>query len=160
MLDTGDCQRFVTRFGHLFEHSPWVVERAWNKRPFADVSALETALMASVSEASEAEQLALIRAHPRLGVKQALTDASDAEQAGAGLQTLNTEEFQRFAALNAAYEEKFGFPFIICVGRKSKAEILAAFEERLGHNAVTEHDTALREIGSIARLRLAKVLSA
>ncbi len=159
MLDTGDCQRFVTRFGHLFEHSPWVAERAWNKRPFADVSALETALIASVHEASEAEQLALIRAHPRLGVKQALTDASGAEQAGAGLQTLNTEEFQRFAALNAAYEEKFGFPFIICVGHRTKSEILTAFEARLDHDAATEHKTALHEIGWIARLRLEKALS-
>jgi OHCU decarboxylase len=160
MLDTGDCQEFVTRFGHVFEHSPWVVERAWSKRPFADVRALEAALIASVSEASQAEQLALIRAHPRLGVKQALTDASAAEQAGAGLQTLNTEEFERFAALNAAYEKKFGFPFIICVGRKSKAEILAAFEARLGHDTATEHQTALGEIGWIARLRLEKALIA
>jgi 2-oxo-4-hydroxy-4-carboxy-5-ureidoimidazoline decarboxylase len=160
MLDTGDCQTFVTRFGHLFEHSPWVVERAWSKRPFADAKALDAALMESVHEASQAEQLALIRAHPRLGIAQALTDASEAEQAGAGLKALNGEEFQRFAALNAAYEETFGFPFIICVGRKTKTEILAAFEARLGHDAATEHEIALHEIGWIARLRLAKALGA
>jgi len=160
VIDAADRAAFVARFEHLFEHSPWVVERAWEKRPFADAEALHNAFMATVHEAETPEQLALIRAHPQLGVKQALTDASEAEQAGAGLKALSAEEFERFARLNAAYQEKFGFPFIVCVGRKTKAGILEAFEARLHNDAAAERQIALDEIGWIAKLRLNQALDA
>jgi 2-oxo-4-hydroxy-4-carboxy-5-ureidoimidazoline decarboxylase len=160
MIEANDRAAFVKRFEHLFEHSPWVVEGAWESRPFENAEALHEAFMAAVTAADKDGQLALIRAHPQLGVKQALTDSSDAEQAGAGLKALSAEEFQRFAALNAAYQEKFGFPFIVCVGRmKSKAAIFEAFEARLGNDAAAEHAAALQEIGWIAKLRLAQVLT-
>jgi 2-oxo-4-hydroxy-4-carboxy-5-ureidoimidazoline decarboxylase len=145
---------FVTKFGHLFEHSPWVVERAWEMAPFADEDALHAAMMRVVDEAGTEAQLALIRAHPELAARTALTPESSAEQAGAGLKHLTAAEFDRFAALNAAYREKFGFPFIICVRLQTKASIFAAFEQRLQNDAAEEQARALAQIGLITRLRL------
>ena len=146
---------FVARYGDLFEHSPWVVERAAARRPFVD---LHAGLMAELHDARADEQLALIRAHPELAGKAAidgtLTDASAAEQASAGLDRMTAEEYARFHALNAAYRERFGFPFLICVRRSDKTGILAAMEQRLHHDARTEIATALAEIGHIVRLRL------
>lgn len=148
-------EAFVARHGDLFEHSPWIVERAAARRPFADTHA---ALMAVVHDATADEQLALIRAHPELAGKAAvdgtLTDASAAEQASAGLDRMSPEEYTRFHALNAAYAARFAFPFIICVRLASKSGILAAMERRLENDRETEIATALREIGQIVRLRL------
>jgi OHCU decarboxylase len=145
---------FVNTFGHLFEYSPWVVERAWKQQPFADEAALHAAFMKIVMNAPSAEQLALIRAHPQLGIKTALTADSEHEQSGAGLKSLSQQDFETFSALNAAYNDKFGFPFIICVRLQTKASILAAFKQRLLNDAATEHQAALTEIGHITRLRL------
>jgi 2-oxo-4-hydroxy-4-carboxy-5-ureidoimidazoline decarboxylase len=140
----------------LFEHSPWVEARA-DARPASGDRHAD--LMAVVREASPEEQLALIRAHPELAGKAAvggrLTKASAAEQASAGLDRLSQAEFDRFHALNAAYAEKFGFPFIICVRLTDKAGILAAMERRLAHDRATEIAAALGQIGEIVRLRLA-----
>ncbi|MBA3054132.1 MAG: 2-oxo-4-hydroxy-4-carboxy-5-ureidoimidazoline decarboxylase [Sphingomonadales bacterium] len=146
---------FVARFGALFEHSPWVTERAADLRPFAD---LHAGLMAALRSASRDEQIAVIRAHPELAGKAAidrtLTDASAAEQAGAGLDRLSEAEFERFHALNARYRERFGFPFVICVRLTDKAGILAAMQQRLTHDRDQEIAAALREIAEIVRLRL------
>ncbi len=139
----------------LFEHSPWVEARA-DARPSSGDRHAD--LMAVVHEATREEQLALIRAHPELAGKAAvdgmLTGASAAEQASAGLDRLTQAEFDRFHALNAAWRDKFGFPFIICVRLTDKAGILAAMERRLGNDRETEIATALDEIGKIVRLRL------
>ncbi len=139
----------------LFEHSPWVEARA-DARPSSGDR--HDDLMAVVREATPEEQLALIRAHPELAGKSAvdgtLTEASAAEQAGAGLDRLSQAEFDTFHALNAAYREKFGFPFIICVRLTDKQGILAAKERRLANDRDTEIATALDEIGKIVRLRL------
>ena len=139
----------------LFEHSPWVEARA-DARPSSGDRHAD--LMAVVHEATREEQLALIRAHPELAGKAAvdgmLTGASAAEQASAGLDRLTHAEFDRFHALNAAWRDKFGFPFIICVRLTDKAGILAAMERRLGNDRETEIATALDEIGKIVRLRL------
>jgi 2-oxo-4-hydroxy-4-carboxy-5-ureidoimidazoline decarboxylase len=139
----------------LFEHSPWVEERA-DVRPASGDRHAD--LMAVVRHASPDEQLALIRAHPELAGKAAvdggLTEASAAEQAGAGLDRLTQAEFDKFHALNAAYRQRFGFPFIICVRLTDKAGILAAMERRLANDRETEIATALGEIGKIVRLRL------
>lgn len=114
--------------------------------------------MAVLHAASPDEQLGLIRAHPELAGKAAidrtLTDASAAEQASAGLDRLTPDEFARFYDLNAAYRNRFGFPFIICVRLTDKAGILAAMETRLSHDRDTEIATALAQIGEIVRLRL------
>ena len=139
----------------LFEHSPWVEARADARPPSGDRHA---DLMAVVHDATPEEQLALIRAHPELAGKAAvdgsLTEASAAEQASAGLDRLSQAEFDRFHALNAAYTEKFGFPFIICVRLTDKAGILAAMERRLANHRDTEIAAALEQIGEIVRLRL------
>ncbi|WP_421847697.1 2-oxo-4-hydroxy-4-carboxy-5-ureidoimidazoline decarboxylase [Novosphingobium sp.] len=139
----------------LFEHSPWVEARADASPSSGDRHA---DLMAVVNAARPEEQLALIRAHPELAGKAAidrtLTEASAAEQASAGLDRLSEEEFARFHALNAAYREKFGFPFIICVRLMDKAGILSAMEARLAHDRDTEIATAIAQIGEIVRLRL------
>jgi OHCU decarboxylase len=150
---------FIARFGDIFEHSPWVAARAWARRPFADVDALHAALMAALHGASAAEQLALINAHPELGAKIALTDASTAEQTGAGLKNLSPEEYAQFTALNAAYREKFGFPFIICVRLNTKASILAAYAQRLTNNEPAERAETIAQIGLITRLRLEDLLN-
>jgi 2-oxo-4-hydroxy-4-carboxy-5-ureidoimidazoline decarboxylase len=146
---------FVARFATLFEHSPWVVERAADTRPFADVHA---GLMAPVLAASEADQLALIRAHPELAGKAAidktLTAESTSEQASAGLDRLSADEFARFHELNAAYRARFEFPFIICVRLTDKAGILAAMEARLINPREAEIAAAIGQIGEIVRLRL------
>lgn len=139
----------------LFEHSLWVEARA-DARPSSGDRHAD--LMAVVRNATPEEQLALIRAHPELAGKAAvdgsLTEASAAEQASAGLDRLTQGEFDRFHALNAAYREKFGFPFIICVRLTDKAGILAAMERRLANDRNTEIATALDQIGEIVRLRL------
>jgi len=139
----------------LFEHSPWVEARA-DARPSSGDRYAD--LMTVVHDATPAEQLALIRAHPELAGKAAvdgtLTDASAAEQASAGLDRLTPAEFDRFHVLNAAYRDKFGFPFIICVRLTDKAGILAAMERRLGNDRDAEIAEALAQIGEIVRLRL------
>lgn len=139
----------------LFEHSPWVEDRA-DARPSSGDR--WTDLMTVVHGASGEEQLALIRAHPELAGKAAidrtLTDASAAEQASAGLDRLTPDEYARFHDLNAAYRERFGFPFIICVRLTDKAGILAAMEQRLSHGRDVEIATAIGQIGEIVRLRL------
>lgn len=152
---------FVAALGHLFEHSPWVASDAAAKRPFASVEELHGAFVAAVAEAGFDAQLALINAHPDLAGKLALakqlTAESAFEQASAGLDQLSREEFTKFTALNDAYREKFGFPFIICVRLNTKDSILAAFERRLARDATTERNEALTQIGEITRLRLAEL---
>ena len=142
----------------LFEHSPWVEARA-DARPSSGDRHAD--LMAVLYDATPEEQLALIRAHPELAGKAAidnsLTEASAAEQASAGLDRLTEAEFARFHALNAAYRERFGFPFIICVRLTDKGSILAAMERRLANDRDTEIGAALREIGEIVRLRLESI---
>ncbi|MDQ1229003.1 2-oxo-4-hydroxy-4-carboxy-5-ureidoimidazoline decarboxylase [Sphingomonas sp. SORGH_AS_0879] len=146
---------FVARYGSVVEHSPWVVERAAVRRPFADVG---EAIMAVLDAATPEERLSVIRAHPELAGRAAiagtLTAESQSEQASAGLDRMTPEEFEHFHALNAAYRERFGFPFVICVRRTDRAGILRAMAERLEHDRETEIATALAEIGHIVRLRL------
>ena len=159
-----DRVAFVARLGDIFEHSPWVAERAWDARPFADVAALHHAMAAAVATASEAEQLALVRAHPELGGREAaagtLTDASRGEQRGAGLDRCSTDELARLRGLNTAYRERFGFPFVIAVKGRSRGEIIDIIAQRLENDAATEFRTCLDEIAKIGRLRLDAMFAA
>lgn len=161
-LNTAPADRFVETLGGIFEHSPWVADAVALLRPFASLEALHTAMVAAVDAADEAQKLALLTAHPDLAGKLAragaLTDASTAEQASAGLDRLSEEEFQRFTAFNIAYTEKFGFPFIIAVRENTKASILAAFGRRITNSREAEFTTALAEVAKIARLRLTNLL--
>lgn len=161
-LNTAPAERFVETLGGIFEHSPWVAEAVAPARPFASRDSLHAAMVAAVDAADEGQKLALLRAHPDLAGKLAragaLTDASTAEQASAGLDRLSEEEFQRFTAFNIAYTEKFGFPFIIAVRENTKASILAAFGRRITNSREAEFKTALAEVAKIARLRLTNLL--
>ncbi len=151
---------FVARYAAVYEHSPWVAERV---APLAadidDVERLAALMADCVDNASREQQLELIRAHPDLAVKAGsageLTEDSSEEQASAGLDRCSPSEFERFQALNAAYRDKFGFPFVMAVRGSSRAEILDAFAARLDNDRDLEFETALAEIHKIASLRLA-----
>ncbi|PYM92037.1 MAG: 2-oxo-4-hydroxy-4-carboxy-5-ureidoimidazoline decarboxylase [Candidatus Rokuibacteriota bacterium] len=156
-LSPGDFERAL---GEIFESSPWVARRAAPARPFATVADLHAAMAAAVRRASRDEQLALLRAHPDLAVRAgAMSRTSVAEQSGAGLDRLDEAEYARFHRLNAAYREKFGFPFIIAVRRHDKHAILAAFETRLLNTHTEEIEGALAQVFEIARLRLGGLVS-
>jgi OHCU decarboxylase len=161
-LNSADQATFVALVGWVFEGSPWVAAGAWAARPFADREALHRALGAAMGAAPEAQQIALIQAHPDLVGRAAragtLTPESTREQAAAGLDRLTAEEQATFAHLNARYRDTFGFPFVICARENKKESILAGFAARLGHSRPEEIGTALAEIEKIAWLRLGDVL--
>jgi OHCU decarboxylase len=153
-----DREAFVARLGGVAEGSPWVAERAWEERPFADLDALAGAFDRAVAAAPVERQLALIRAHPDLAGRAAiageLTADSAREQRAAGLDRLTPEQHARLTAMNAAYRQRFGFPFVICAREHDAESILAAMERRLGGDPEGERATSLAEIGKIVRLRL------
>ena len=148
---------FVAALGEVFEHASWVAEAAAAGRPYATVTALHDAMMRVVRAAKSDRQHAFIAGHPELGsrVKRAdLTDDSQAEQGSLGLDRLSAEEFARFSRLNAAYREKFGIPFIVCVRRHTRDSVLRQYERRLANDVAAERAEALKQIGLITRLRL------
>jgi len=157
-LNALPAEEFVAALTGIFEHSPWVAARAAARRPFDSRQQLLDAMRTVVEEASPADQLALIRAHPQLGTRgrnqPALTAASAQEQRGAGLQACTAQDFARLDALNAAYLEKFGMPFILAVRGHDPASIIANFESRLANPPAIEQQAALRQIGLIAGFRL------
>lgn len=162
-LNACDLAGFLAVCGPLYEHSPWVAERAFARRPFASRESLHAALVAAVHAATPDEQLALIRAHPdlvgRLAREGRLTAASTGEQAAAGLDALSPDEAAAFERFNRAYRDRFGFPFVICAREHRKEAILAAFPVRLAHSAEQERAAALVEIGRIGWLRLVDAVS-
>ena len=157
-LNSLSRDEFIRIVGPVFEHSPWIAEATWARRPFASVEALHVALCETVRSAGEEKQLALIRAHPDLVGKLALagqlTKESTSEQATAGLDKLSPNEVELFQTNNAAYQAKFGFPFVICARLNRKEAILNGFKMRLHHSRQQEIKTALEEIFKIAELRL------
>jgi OHCU decarboxylase len=163
-LNTMPAAEFVAHLAGIFEHSPWVAERAAATRPFASREALLEAMRAIVDAAAPDEQMALIRAHPQLGARglaqATLTAASASEQRGAGLLACTPADFARLDELNATYLRKFGMPFIMAVRGHDHVSIIAHFEARLAHDAADERRAALREIGLIAGFRLADAVTA
>jgi len=163
-LNAADRATFVAAIGFAFEHSPWVAETAWERRPFASLDELHAALTGAVANAPADRQIALIAAHPDLAGRVAregrLTAASRGEQAAAGLDRLTAAELARFDTANAAYRARFGFPFVICAREHDQASILAALERRARNDAATEIAAALGEIAKIARLRLEDAVTA
>ena len=160
-----DEHEFVDTFGAVYEHSPWVARTVWqdaDKSALAQREPLAQAMRQVVEQADETQQMTLIRAHPDLGGKLAvaggLTAESAREQAGAGLDGCTPEQYERLQALNDAYTQKFGFPFIVAVKGLTREEILAAMQARLDNDAATERRRALDEIHRIARFRLAALL--
>lgn len=161
-LNAADRAAFTAALGHLFEHSPWVAEETWVKRPFASAEALHAALCATMRAAPADRQLALIRAHPdlagRLARQKQLTAESTREQASAGLDQLTDAELAEFTRNTETYKAKFGFPFIICARLNAKESILAAMAARQPNPLAVEFTTALAEIEKIAWLRLQDTL--
>ena len=157
-LNKLDRAGFTLVVGPMFEHSAWIAEMTWEKRPFGTMEQLHQALSHTVRNANHEQQLALIRAHPdlvgRAALSGTLTRESTSEQASAGLNALTPEEMALFQKQNAAYHARFGFPFVICARLNKKEAILAGFEHRLKNSPDQEIQTALEEIFKIAELRL------
>jgi 2-oxo-4-hydroxy-4-carboxy-5-ureidoimidazoline decarboxylase len=149
---------FVAALANVFEHSPWVAQRAAAARPFADVDALHAAMCAALDASSDAAQLALIRAHPELtgraAVREGWTPESAREQGGAGLTDCSPTEYAELVRLNTVYRERFGFPFILAVRGYDRQGVLAELARRVHNSREDERRESLAQIARIARLRL------
>jgi OHCU decarboxylase len=163
VLNAMPVPQFTMALGSIFEHSPWVAQRAAPLRPFGNREHLHEALWRQVAQASAAEQDALIRAHPRLGARgqqrAQLTQSSAHEQSGAGLDACSDQQFAELLRLNALYEARFAFPFILAVRGHTPESILAAMTQRLANDPVSERATALEQINCIAGFRLADAIA-
>ena len=162
-LNAATPAEFVALLDGTYEHSPWIAERAAALRPFTSLAGLKHALVGVVRDAGTEPQLALIRAHPELAgkamVSKTLTAESTNEQGRAGLTDCTPEEFARLQQLNADYNARFGFPFILAVrGPRGlglgRHEIIATFARRLGNPVDFEREECLRNIHRIAEIRL------
>ncbi|HET9392607.1 MAG TPA: 2-oxo-4-hydroxy-4-carboxy-5-ureidoimidazoline decarboxylase [Candidatus Rubrimentiphilum sp.] len=157
-LNRADRHAFMDAVGFAFEHSPWIAEAAWERRPFQSVDDLHASMVAIVEQAPVEKRVALICAHPDLAGRVAregrLTAASREEQGSAGLDALSRDEIARFESMNGAYRARFGFPFVICARENDKNSILAELETRSRNAPEREIEKALQEIAKIARLRL------
>jgi OHCU decarboxylase len=156
-------REFVARFGGVFEHSPWVAERAWKNHPFHSLDELHQAMMQVVLQALRQEQLALVRAHPELAGAEAkegtLTVDSSSEQGRLGFTRLNSNELEKMAQLNRSYREKHGFPCIVALRLHATREsVVAEMERRVANDSDTELKNALEQIGHITRARLTKMI--
>ena len=163
-INAMDRAAFVQKFGGIFENSPWVAEKAWEKRPFGSLDDMHAAMVTVAKYAPAAMQLALLQSHPDLAGREAtagtMTASSIAEQASAGLNALSHAEMVQMSDLNAAYKMKFGFPFIIAVRMHTKEGILFEFKRRLQNDTQTEFANDLQNVYIITRLRLNKLLDA
>ena len=152
---------FITTFGGIYEHSPWVAETLYDQglsKDDGNPTKLAERMAAIVDAAGNERQMELLCAHPelagKLSIPKSLTAESAAEQASAQLDQCSAEEFVEFQSLNRRYNETFGHPFIIAVRGLDRANILAAFRKRVNHSAQIEFRTALAEVHKIAKLRL------
>lgn len=158
-LNALDQARFVELLGMVFEHSPWVAQRAWRRMPFDSVEGLFRAMSEAVHEAPEGRQLALIRAHPELAGREAkrggLAADSSGEQGRLGFLNLDRSHFEQMAELNRTYRQRFGIPCIVALRlHASRASVMAEMQRRLGNTVQAERLEALAQIGHIARGRL------
>ena len=163
-LNAAPADEALAMLEGLYEHSPWIAQAALAQRPFADLAHLRRALADAARAGGRDAQLALLRAHPKLAgkamVARTLTAESTDEQTRSGLTQCSPEEFARLHALNAAYDARFGWPFILAVRGPTgqgltRAEIIGTFERRLGNDPEAEFDECLRNVHRIAELRLA-----
>lgn len=165
MADLAACSEaaFIDGLGSVFEHSAGVARTVLPQRPFASADALHASMMAVLQALPEGELVQLLCAHPELAGAQAragaMTADSHAEQGGLALDALGAESAAQWDRLNAAYRARFGFPFVLCIRRHTRASALRAFEHRLGNARGAELQEALAEIGRISRLRLAARIS-
>lgn len=154
------CSRgdFVQRLGEIYEHSPWVAEAAFGRRPFGSREELQATMQEIVLQAGLESQLNLLRAHPELAGRAAvegrLTNHSTTEQGRSGLLDCSADELRRLQDLNRDYGDRFGFPFIIAVKGLDRHAIMAAMEARLGNTQEAELSEAVRQVCRIAGYRL------
>lgn len=162
-LNSLDPSGFAAALDGVFEHSPWIVERAGAAGPFESIDELHRAMIAAIDRASEDEQLALLRAHPQLAGKAALsgtiTPASANEQASAGLLSCTPDELARIGELNRRYSARFGFPFILAVRGLARQQILDEFSRRVVRERSVEIRECLAQVARIARFRLDALLA-
>ena len=162
-LNTVTEAEFTAALGDIFEHAPWAAARAAALRPFDTVADLHMAMFNAIRGQTPGERLAFFNNHPDLGGAmaraRAMTTASTAEQGGLGLDRLDDARFEKFQAMNTAYRTRFGFPFILCVRRHTRASVLRQFARRLKRDLATERDAAMHEIFLITRLRVADRVS-
>jgi 2-oxo-4-hydroxy-4-carboxy-5-ureidoimidazoline decarboxylase len=161
-LNALEEDEFVARLGAVFEHSPWVAERCWRKRPFGSIEELHRAMMSEILQAQFDEQLALVRAHPELAGREAgegrLTAHSSSEQERLGFTSLDRKTLDEMKRLNQSYRERFGFPCVVALRLHATREsVMGEMERRLANDAPTELRNAIEQIGHIARGRLEKI---
>ncbi len=149
---------FVSVLGAVFENTPDIARQVWHQRPFPDLARLHQSMVDVVTASSTEAQLALIHAHPDLGSKAKMAEASVREQGGAGLDRLLPDEYRLFQQLNQQYKDTFGFPFIIAVKNHTKSSILTAFADRLQNTVEEERERAIVEIAQIAWFRLQDIV--
>jgi 2-oxo-4-hydroxy-4-carboxy-5-ureidoimidazoline decarboxylase len=159
-LNAMNLSDFEKELGSIFEQSPWVALGSYAHRPFGSVPQLYEVMTGVVEKANKDTRLELIRAHPDLGSRAKMAEASVKEQAGAGLDQLSAEDYKRITALNKTYTEKFSFPFIFAVKGKTKDDVFASLEKRINNKPDKEFKTALEQIYKIARFRLQEKLAA
>ena len=157
-LNQASEESFVDILGAVFEDSPDIARQTWQLRPFRDRHHLHQCMAQIVRAMSQAQQITLIRAHPDLGSKAKMAEASVQEQSGAGLDRLLPEEYELFLQLNQRYKDTFGFPFVIAVKNQTRSSILETFQNRLANTAKTEQKQAIAEIVQIANFRLQELI--
>jgi 2-oxo-4-hydroxy-4-carboxy-5-ureidoimidazoline decarboxylase len=157
-INDTNLEEFMNITNGIFEHSPWIAQLAFSEKPYSSLHHLHQSMVEVVKLASTEQQLTLIKAHPNLGERIAMTNHSTQEQKGAGLQNLTHDEYEQFIKSNQEYMEKFGFPFILAVRGKNKHEIYEAMKTRISSSKEIEFETALTEIYKIALLRLEEII--
>lgn len=162
-LNRMDAPAFEALLGPVFEHASWVARAAWARRPFTGIADLHAAMMAVLRAAPAETRRAFLNGHPELAGPEArartLTADSASEQGSAGLDRMEAADAAAFDRLNAAYRARFGFPFIIAVRGRGRAEIRSVFEARLGQDPDAEEATALDEVVQITRMRLERLIT-
>ena len=159
-LNSLSKHEFVAQLGGVFEHSAWIAERAWHKRPFRSLEALHATMMDVIRNETREEQVALVRAHPELAGAEALTVDSSSEQARLGFNALSRKELQEMNDLNRRYRDKFGFPCIVALRlHQNRTSVISKMKKRLENDPASELANALEQIGHIARGRLQKLLN-
>ncbi|RVU18897.1 2-oxo-4-hydroxy-4-carboxy-5-ureidoimidazoline decarboxylase [Streptomyces antnestii] len=157
-----DREEFVRLLGSVFEHSPWVAAGAVAARPFDSVEALHAAMIDVVRRLSRTEQIDFLCAHPELAGKEAqsgdMTSDSTTEQASAGLDALAPAELDLITRMNAEYRQRHGFPFVICVPRYNKTQILDEFRRRTANETEAELSEAVNQITVITGRRLRAIV--
>lgn len=145
---------FIKKVGWVFEHSPWVATMAWDRLPFQSREQLFETMKEIVQNADKSLQLSLLRAHPDLGTRLKISEVSQKEQSGVGLDKLSKDEFAEFVLLNQNYVKKYEFPFIMAVKGQSKETILSAMKQRVSNTYEEEYEKALNEVYKIVGFRL------